>query len=298
VVVPTKPVKRIPKGPTSKATLALYDAVSDCDVAKVTKLLAAGADPDYPEFGGWTTLMEACRRRKPEILKQLLEAGADPNAATTEGKDAEHERMTALMAAADAGSAESVQLLLAAGAKVAPRALTGATALHYAARSGNIGTVEAILRAGADVNVTTIAQHGGSAGRSALHEAVDRGNTKAVAALIKAKANVNQAMTGKAYAGFTPLRAAAHSGNLDIVKLLLAAGADPNAVTTGNFVGDWAGYTPLHAAVKQKHTKVVQALLAAKANPSIPDARGKTPLQMAERYKRREILEVLQRAAR
>ncbi|MCK5802077.1 MAG: ankyrin repeat domain-containing protein [Lentisphaeria bacterium] len=294
--VPVTRVRRIPKGPPSKASLALSRAVPGRDAAKVAKLLAAGADPDYAEFGGWTVLMDACRRGTAEIVEKLLEAGADPNAATTEGKDAEHEGMTPLMAAA-ANNSKAVSLLLAAGAHVDARVLTGATALHFAARSGRLDAVEALIRAGVGVNVTTIARHGGPGGRSALHEATERGNTEAVAALIRAKANVNQALTGKAYSGFTPLRAAAHFGHLDIVKQLLAAGADPNAVTTGDFEKAWIGYTPLHAAVKQKHAEVVRALLAAKANPNITDARGQTALQLAERGKRQEIIKLLRLAA-
>ncbi len=60
------------------------------------------------------------------------------------------------------------------------------------------------------------------------------------------------------------------SAKLELVELLLAHGADPNAMT---------GYdgTPLHSAVMWRHADMIGAMLAAGGDPSLTDAKGRTP---------------------
>jgi|SRR5688572_19723620 len=54
----------------------LFEAVSANDVAKVEKLLAAGADPNIPENNGTTPLMEAAGAASAELIKLLICHGA------------------------------------------------------------------------------------------------------------------------------------------------------------------------------------------------------------------------------
>ena len=78
-------------------------------------------------------------------------------------------------------------------------------------------------------------------------------------------------------AGETPLHDAAFAGDVETVKALLAAGADPNARDVG-------GRTPLHGAVwppKTAAPAVVGALLEAGADPNARDVDGRTPLHLA-----------------
>src|SRR4249919_1973402 len=59
---------------------------------------------------------------------------------------------------------------------------------------------------------------------------------------------------------WTPLHAAAQSGDVDAVRRLLADGADPNAREAGD------NTTPLHWAAAAKHVEAVRALLDAGAD--------------------------------
>lgn len=122
-----------------------------------------------------------------------------------------------------------------------------------------------------------------------LFQAIEDNNTKRVHALSENNRElVNQFQYG-AY-GDTPLHKAAFYGHTDIVKLLLAAGADPNKSTNNDYVrdlgGDYGYYpcygnTPLHYAAKYGYTDVVKLLLAAGANHSTSNNYGDTPLHEA-----------------
>lgn len=117
----------------------LYSAIDRNDQAEVSRLLAAGADPNSRAcrfgdgVGGDCTLKRyedpplvfAIYLNQPGNVQLLLEAGADPNGRTWEGK-------TALILAVNEGRTQIVQALLAAGADAqAASTLDGETPLHY-----------------------------------------------------------------------------------------------------------------------------------------------------------------------
>jgi ankyrin repeat protein len=54
----------------------------------VRALLEAGADPDAPERAGYTPLHAAAHLDDPELVRLLLEHGADASAAAPDGTDA------------------------------------------------------------------------------------------------------------------------------------------------------------------------------------------------------------------
>ena len=72
----------------------------------------------------------------------------------------------------------------------------------------------------------------------------------------------------------TPLHSAASGGHAAIVKLLLAHGADPNAVQEG-------GFTPLHSAAQKDDDESVEALLAAGADPTLATEDGRIAAELA-----------------
>jgi ankyrin repeat protein len=76
--------------------------------------------------------------------------------------------------------------------------------------------------------------------------------------------------------GFTPLHLAAYFGKADAARVLIQAGADPDATGTG-----WMTGTALHSAVSARHRSVVAMLLEAGAAPNVRQAGGWTPLHGA-----------------
>ncbi len=70
------------------------------------------------------------------------------------------------------------------------------------------------------------------------------------------------------------INSAAASGRANLVKIVLAAGANPNAQQE-------AGYTALHSAAAQDNVEMTQVLLDAGADPSLRSDDGQTAVEKA-----------------
>jgi ankyrin repeat protein len=167
-------------------------------------------------YNGRTALQAASERGHLNIVKLLLERGAEVNAppSPVAGR-------TALQAAARGGFGAIVHLLLSMGAQVnAPSArYKGITALQGACLQGNLEIVELLLRSGADVQ----ASGGGYDGDgTALHAAAEKGHTEIVKKLIGAGADINASSNRR---GQSPMQGAMAGGHEVVVKYLKGLGA-------------------------------------------------------------------------
>ncbi|WP_395747421.1 ankyrin repeat domain-containing protein [Prosthecobacter sp.] len=199
--VPAGLVKREAQaGKTDDPTAALIALVSapEADSEACQALLLKGANPNaHDSFRGQSVLMVAVLgartlkgRAGPldeeksaarlEVARILLDAGADPNKARSEGLLA---GFTPLMAAAAGDLSKAVELLLRYKADVNAQSSEGMTALCYAARDNNVPILKLLANAGGDVN--------GGKDFKPLHLAARCGSRQAAAFLLDSKADVN-----------------------------------------------------------------------------------------------------------
>lgn len=96
-----------------------------------------------------TALILASRRGELEVVKDLLEAGADINLCNMDGTNA-------LWAACVASSEIIADLLLHRGCDIDNQNENGATVLMYAASNGRTEWVDYLLRSGADIRLRSL----------------------------------------------------------------------------------------------------------------------------------------------
>jgi len=168
----------------------------------------------------------------------------------------------------------------------------GLTALTFAAREGDIESARKLLDAGADINQAT------EYGWTPLLTAVNNRNYRLAMLLIERGADVNRANKG----GWTPLYLAVDNRNieggdypvpkpdldhLDLIKALLAKGANPNAKVKDNtltrtiFTMQWFfedGATPFIRASQSSDVVLMKLLLEKGADVKAVTANGDSAL--------------------
>lgn len=151
----------------------LHWASQESEGAVVDQLLSAGAEVDARDEVGQTPLHWACGVGPASTVRRLLTAGADPGATGSDGRTALH------VAAQEGRSAELLRLLVDSSADVDARCAHGSTPLMLAAGEDRAQTVEALLALGARTDLRD------DFGRDALAIAEDAGAREAVAVLVR-----------------------------------------------------------------------------------------------------------------
>ncbi|MBR5213294.1 MAG: ankyrin repeat domain-containing protein [Akkermansia sp.] len=242
-------------------------AILSGDAAAVEQLLREGQNPDHKYVDKLPLIILAVQQNNADILKMLLDAGADANARATTGETALH------VAIAEEKQA-CLEILLAHHVDV-NLSTNGITPLIKAITQGNTAIAEQLLKAGARVN-EAIAN-----GETALICAARLGNEEAIRLLQVAGADANYEGHGK-----TALIAAITNQHENCVKLLIEGGAD-------------VSYTPAHSRTALHHAAALgsaectELLLQAKANADAVDTRRETPLHYAAKQGHSDIVKLL-----
>jgi len=298
------------------ATPLLLAAVNG-NAAILERLIAAGADPNAVlTKSADTALMMASRTGKIDAVRVLLDRGAQLNTKESWGGT------TALMWAISERHADVTRLLIERGAEVnakssfvpsaSGRGFEGTapvsakpnqpieefasgllTPLMFAAREDDLESARLLIRAGADINAR------GADGKDALSLAIFDGSYDVASFLVDSHANVNQADAQR----FTPLFWAVERRNMEtapnfpwmvttdplpLIKKLLDAGADPNALINSTPRARMREGSPrlvyataLMRAAFAGDLELVKLLLAHGANPHIQSSDRETTLMAA-----------------
>jgi uncharacterized protein len=298
-----------------------------------------------------TALMWAASERHANAVKMLIDRGADVNARSSVITPQPDQRgragastggITALMLASRENSLESVKMLVEAGADVNVAMANGSTAMLMAILNGHYALATYLLDHGANPNLAD------KDGKAALYAAVEMRNMpstdtpgpvtdkqevfRLINTLLERGANPNARLTARppfrgglnrnwlSEPGATPFYRAAFSGDVQLMRLLLAHGADPAIATNDNttplmvvagigyLVGQsfiWpeadaldalklcleladvnaannAGLTALHGAAYKGWNTAVQTLVDRGANLKAKDKEGRTPMNWAD----------------
>jgi ankyrin repeat protein len=281
---------------------ALMWAVRDGNEPVVRRLVEGGADLNLTNGDGATAMMLAIINDRFDLAATLIELGADPNDgslyyatlmrdATTDWRAKDGSRLrsdhpnklTAL---------DLTRLLLDAGAdpnkpfigqmhssSMCCDTFENGTPFFRAAVAADVEALKLLIAHGADLEWSPqaatagprMAPGGGNVGKTALMVAMDGGKGVGMAG------GPGDIREGNA----PPFREVSNREPLDAVKLLLEAGADPNAVNT-------KGESVLHLAATEGKLDIIRALAASGAKLDLRNSAGLTALEVVEKMPPRE----------
>jgi ankyrin repeat protein len=316
--------------PNPEGQTALMAVARTGNIAAAKLLLERGATVDAREsWGGQTALMWAAARRHPEMIALLIEHGAEvdarsiyrdyPRHVTAEGrpKGLDSGGFTPLLYAARENCIACVDVLLAHGADINLPDPDGVSPLLLAIMNANWDLARKLIEAGADVNqwdiygeaplftaVRLSARRDG--GRASIDPINETDGKTIVRMLLERGADPNMQLFFRPAdvrgstntRGATPLIRAANQGDLELVKLLLAHGADPTV-----YMADWQ--TPIHAvlagpAPEPVALEIIRVLHEAGTDVNVmalvnhpQEVRGGTALHYAVRKRYKEVIKAL-----
>jgi ankyrin repeat protein len=316
--------------PNPDGQTALLAVARTGNVEAAQLLLEYGAAVDAREkWGGQTALMWASARRHPEMIELLVSSGADIDArsidrdyqrhVTAEGrpKSLDSGGLTPLLYAARENCLACVEVFLKHGADIDLPDPDGVSPLHVAIMNANWDLARQLILAGADVNQWDIygeaplftaigLRNRLDGGRASIDPLNETDGLTIVNALLERGADPNMQLFFRPAnvrgstntRGSTPLIRAANNGDLEVVNLLLAHGADATVYMADR-------QTPIHAVLagrssEKQALELIRVLHEAGADVNVvalvnhgEEVRGGTALHYAVRKRYREVIQGL-----
>ncbi len=134
------------------------------------------------------------------------------------------------------------------------------TKLANYANAGDVSGVQRCLRLGVDPNKPMLFGQAKIPGPTPLNAAAQSGQVEVIKVLLANGANPNLRNFGPEHSVNTPLATAAMHGQLEACKALLDAKADPNLPCTPNDPGEWGNWTALDWALQADKPEVADLL--------------------------------------
>lgn len=277
---------------------ALCDACRSAKADMAILLIQNGADINATDATGRTVLMDAIQSMNENMVRLLLDYKANVQIQEMYGRNAYHD-------AALTGHIGIINRIRNAGGNPLSRDASGDSPLSLVLRS-NINVIQAVLG-----NNTTIVD---SDGNTPVHIAVDKNVNKD---LLTKLLNMGYPVSQRNGKGLTALSTAVEKNNQSLALVLLEYGADPflatpdgeNALTSvfktkNNTIldsiikynsqkTDRQGDGILHYAARTAEKATVEHILSKNLDRSVKNITGETPSQMALRWGRSDIAELL-----
>jgi len=248
---------RSPQGKT-----AFFAAILNQHYDLALTLRQRGADPMTTDNHGLTVFEQtigskhyhntilhiATNRYDLHGVETLLKLGANPSVRNREGQ-VPHQ----MVSSSRPDGEKIVRLLIKYGADIDARKGNDSTALMWAAGKGDLQLMKFYLSLGANINACSFYS-------SVLSKSVTAGDLELVRWVLDQGGRTDQPeLLGTLF----PLAEAAKQNRIDIARLLLEHGADPNMQDADR----WSAEAALHHAVTRNHGEMVRLLIANGANP-------------------------------
>jgi ankyrin repeat protein len=229
---------------------------------------------DLPErlktpFLSFTPLFFAVSCRQPQMVKILLQLGADINVG--------HPLLNPFYVAFVHNWQDILQVFCEENV-INKIIIDGKPILHHLIIQDEQELLKRLLSLGANVNLPNCL------GEPALHVAIQHKHLEATKILVENGANINEKSLQDTH---TPLYMAILLDLLDIFKYLLEKGANPD------IPGDEEGFTPLHHAALMNKEEFAKILIRYKANVNAIDSEEETPLFKIANRKSHQIASLL-----
>ncbi|NVO20245.1 MAG: ankyrin repeat domain-containing protein [Bacteroidetes bacterium] len=240
----------------NRGKTALHFAVEEGYLPIAIKLINNDANPNLKDDTGNTPLHYSAEKGFIYITKYLLKSGAKINESSKDGS-------TPLMLAAENNNLNVVKLLTYNKADLKIKNSNGETVLDIVTENKN-----------AELQRFLVSQ------KYSLSDIVEWGELDDVVEALKIEQNVNVPDDENWY----PIHFAVKSGSEEVLKLLIAKGADIN-------VQEQDGYTPLMLATFNNYFSIVKILVYNHADLSIKNKVGQTVMDMARIYEAGRLID-------
>ncbi|KAH0335913.1 hypothetical protein KCU81_g8807, partial [Aureobasidium melanogenum] len=287
----------------SERRTPLFDAAAADSIEVASLLLERGANVNQADLYNITPLLAAARAGSERMIAFLIARGARANTESYEN-DTPHSRAVELAhpltRATKFGSKEIVRLLISAGFDVNKRDRAGLPPLAYAAKNGWADIVKILLEKGAQADNTK------DGAQTILSYAVENGSKELVELLLTYGANINQLSGRTPYCeplywalGMTTMYGGHRPADEEMMNLLFANGANPNAMTVWESWRESLLDPPLTYALQNlpvgesKTARLIELLLKSGADTSQVTHKGVSVHTFAKHHST-EVQELLQ----